>query len=269
MNKYTILAIDVDGTLQNSKRQITEHTRNTIIRAQEQGIKVVISSGRPTYGIAPLAEELELSRFGGYVLAFNGGEITEWASKRIMYEETLPAKYLPFIYSRVKENGFEILIYHDDHIVMEDASNEYARFSSSRNKMVILQVDSFLDAITYPVHKCLIVGNPERLEKFEAMMKNEIGGELNICRSEPFFMEVTPPHIDKAKCLSILLDKIGMNREQLIAFGDGFNDKSMIEYAGMGVAMGNAQQPVKEAADFVTLTNDEDGVAFAIEKFCL
>ena len=60
-----------------------------------------------------------------------------------------------------------------------------------------------------------------------------------------------------------------MNREQLIAFGDGFNDKSMIEYAGMGVAMGNAQQPVKDAADFVTLTNDEDGVAFAIEKFCL
>ena len=109
MNKYTILAIDVDGTLQNSNKCITEHTRNTIIRAQEQGMKVVISSGRPTYGIAPLAEELELERFGGYVLAFNGGEITEWATRRKMYEETLPSKYLPFIYNRVKENGFEIL----------------------------------------------------------------------------------------------------------------------------------------------------------------
>ena len=269
MNKYRILAIDVDGTLQNSKKQITPHTRETIIRVQEQGMKVVISSGRPTYGIAPPAEDLELERFGGYVLAFNGGEITEWATRRKMYEETLPSKYLPYIYKRVKENGFEILIYHDDHIVTEDANNEYAMFSSSRNRMTIQQVDSFLDAITYPVHKCLIVGNPERLEVFEAKMKDEIGGELNICRSEPFFMEVTPPHIDKAKCLAILLDKINVPREELIALGDGFNDKSMIEYAGLGIAMGNAQQPVKDAADFVTLTNDEDGVAYAIEKFCL
>lgn len=269
MSKFKIIALDIDGTLQNSAKQITEHTRNVIIRAQELGVKVVISSGRPTYGIAPLAEELQLARYGGYVLAFNGGEITEWSTKQQMYEETLPAEQIPYLYKSAKDNGYEILIYHDDYIVTEDKTNEYANLSSTRNRMAIHEVPSFLDTVNYPVHKCLIVGNPNSLGILEEKMKGEKTGILNICRSEPFFMEITPPHIDKAKCLAILLDKIGMKREDLMACGDAYNDKTMIEYAGLGVAMGNANDIVKEVADYVTLTNDEDGVAHAIERFIL
>jgi len=269
MRQYKLIALDVDGTLQNSKKQITEHTRDIIIRAQEQGAKVIISSGRPTYGITPLAQELEFDRFGGYVVAFNGGEITEWKTKTQMYEQTLPPNVIPQLYKSTKDNGFDILVYHGRNIIIEDASNQYAQLSSGRNKMEIKEVESFINEVTYPVHKCLIVGDPDKLGVFETTLKAEMEGIVNICRSEPFFMEVTPLHIDKAKGLSVLLDKIGISQTELLACGDAPNDKTMIEYAGLGVAMGNAHECVKDVADFITLSNDEDGVAYAIEHFVL
>ena len=92
------------------------------------------------------------------------------------------------------------------------------------------------------------------------------GRKINVFRSEPYFLELVPQGIDKALSLSVLLENIGMTREEVIAIGDGYNDLSMIKFAGMGVAMGNAQEPVKKAADYITLTNDEDGVAEAIER---
>ena len=100
-------------------------------------------------------------------------------------------------------------------------------------------------------------------------MFEHLNGKMNVFRSEPFFLELVPMGIDKAKCLAILLEKIGMTKDEMIACGDGFNDLTMIQYAGLGVAMANARDVVKEAADFVTLSNEEDGVAFAVEKFYL
>lgn len=269
MQPYKYLALDVDGTLQNSSKQITEHTRETIIHAQEMGVKVIISSGRPTYGCAPLAEELQLEKFGGYILAFNGGEITEWATKKQMYEKTVPAEHIPLLYHNAKDNGYDILVYHGNEIIIEDATNKYANLSSTRNRMKIHEVTSFLDAVQFPIQKCLIVGEPDGLCILEEKMKAEFEGKLNVCRSEPYFMEITPSNIDKAKCLAVLLDKIGAKREELIACGDAPNDKAMIEYAGLGVAMGNAHDSVKEVADFITLTNDEDGVAHVVERFII
>jgi len=269
MQKYKIIAVDVDGTLQNSKKQITDRTRKTIIRAQESGVKIVISSGRPTYGIAPLAKELEMERFGGYVLAFNGGEITDWQTKQQMYEQTLPPDVIPQLYQRAKDNGFDILVYHGNTIVIEDATNQYALLSSSRNRMTINQVSSFVDEVTYPVHKCLIVGNPEKLGEFEVRIKKDMEGVVNICRSEPYFMEVTPLNIDKANGLAVLLQKIGISPAEMMAFGDANNDMSMLQFAGMGIAMSNANDDVKAVADYITLSNDEDGVADAIERLCL
>ena len=105
------------------------------------------------------------------------------------------------------------------------------------------------------------------LEGILPQMQKEFGDVLNIFRSEPFFMELTPPGIDKAKSLGRLLDITGIKREEFIACGDGFNDVSMIEFAGLGVAMANAQDAVKAVADEITLSNDEDGVALIVEKY--
>ena len=129
------------------------------------------------------------------------------------------------------------------------------------------KVDNFLEAIDFPVAKCLIVGEASRLMLLEKEMHEELKECMGVYRSEPYFLELVPKGIDKAQSLAVLLEKIGATCEEMIAIGDGFNDKSMIEFAGLGVAMANAQEVVKQAANYITLSNEEDGVAAVVEKF--
>ena len=110
------------------------------------------------------------------------------------------------------------------------------------------------------------MGNPEKLALLEREIAEHLKGVMSVYRSEPFFLELLPLGIDKADCLDAFLKQIGYSQEDLMACGDGYNDLSMIRYAGMGVAMKNAQKEVLEAADYVTLSNDEDGVAAAVEQ---
>nr|HPH64060.1 HAD-IIB family hydrolase [Paludibacteraceae bacterium] len=130
-------------------------------------------------------------------------------------------------------------------------------------------VDDFVETVTEPVTKCLMVGDGDYMAKVEKEMNDMFGDRLNVYRSEPFFLEIMPQHVDKAFSLSKLLEHLGLTKEEMVACGDGFNDLSMIKYAGLGVAMGNAQPVVKESADYVTLSNDEDGVASVVDEFIL
>ena len=135
--------------------------------------------------------------------------------------------------------------------------------------MEIKKVDNFLDAVRHPIAKCLIVGEPTRLAVLEKEMYEHLKDRMGVFRSEPYFLELVPKGIDKAMSLSVLLSKLGITQAETIAMGDGFNDLSMIRFAGLGIAMANAQLVVRENADFVTRSNDEDGVAYAIGKFIL
>ena len=135
--------------------------------------------------------------------------------------------------------------------------------------MKIKKVDNFLKAINHPIAKCLIVGDPTRLAVLEKEMYDHLKDRMGVFRSEPYFLELVPKGIDKARSLSVLLKEINMKKEEMIAVGDGFNDLSMIQYAGLGVAMANAQPVVRENADYITLSNDEDGVAAVVEKIIL
>ncbi len=264
---YKILVLDLDGTLTNSKKEITEHTRHTLIRAQEQGLKIVLASGRPTYGIVPLAEALRLDEFEGYILSYNGGQIIDWTTKEVMYEKVLDPQVYPYLYRCAKENDFVILSYKDEYIVSEDAGNPYVQHEAFLNRMSSVTVPRFLDTINFPVPKCLIVGDPEPLAALEQKMRQDLEGQMNVFRSEPFFLELVPQGIDKAKSLAVLLEEIHLKREEMIAVGDGFNDLSMIRFAGLGVAMANAQEVVKQEADYITLSNEEDGVAAVVDRF--
>ena len=265
--KYKFLVLDLDGTLTNNKKEITEHTLRTLIEAQKRGVKIVLASGRPTYGIAPIAEKLELKKYGGYILSYNGGEITNWQTGELMYENVLEDDVLPYLYQCAKENNFAIVTYKDKYVLTEHPNDEYVLKEAILNVMETKKVDNFLEAIDFPVAKCLIVGEATRLAELEKKMYEALKDRMGVYRSEPYFLELVPKGIDKAQSLAVLLDKVGIRREEVIACGDGFNDLSMIRYAGLGVAMQNAQPVVREAADFITLSNDEDGVAHVVERF--
>lgn len=267
--KYKLLVLDLDGTLTNSKKEITPRNKEVLLQAQRQGVRLVLASGRPTYGIAPLADELQIDRYGGFVLSYNGGEIIDWKTKEMLYANVLPDDIVPQLYDSAKQHGLAILSYDEADIVSEHPDNEYVRKEAFLNKMHIRASKDFLSDIRPPLAKCLIVGEPDKLAGVEAELAARMEGTISVYRSEPFFLELVPLGIDKAQSLSTLLDKLGLKREEMAAMGDGYNDLSMIRFAGLGIAMANAQEAVREAAGHVTLSNDEDGVAVAVEKYIL
>lgn len=267
--KYKLLVLDLDGTLTNTRKEVTEHTRTTLIKAQEQGLKIVLASGRPTYGIAPLANLLQLDKYEGYVLSYNGGEIIDWKTGELLYKNLLDPEVLPYLYQCANDNHFAIVTYDGEYVLTEYPDDEYVLKEALLNVMKIKKVDNFLKAVQHPIAKCLIVGEPTRLAVLEKEMYNHLHDRMGVFRSEPYFLELVPKGIDKAQSLAVLLKEIGMTKDEMIAVGDGFNDLSMIKYAGLGVAMSNAQEVVKENANFITLSNEEDGVAHVVEKFIL
>ena len=183
-----------------------------------------------------------------------------------MYKNLLDHDVLPYLYECAKKNDFAIVTYDGEYVLTEKPDDEYVLKEALLNVMKIKKVDNFLDAVKHPIAKCLIVGEPTRLAELEKEMYEHLKDRMGVFRSEPYFLELVPKGIDKAQSLAVLLKEIGLTREEMIAIGDGFNDLSMIQYAGLGIAMANAQEVVKENADFITLSNEEDGVAYAAGK---
>ena len=134
--------------------------------------------------------------------------------------------------------------------------------------MKFKKVSNFVDYVSdYNLNKMLMTAPPEKAEILVEELKERFKDVLSIYRSEPFFIEIMPKNVDKAASLDIMLTSLGLTKDDAICCGDGFNDKSMIEYAGIGVAMENAQPAVKEVADYITKSNDEDGIVHVIDKF--
>lgn len=270
IHPHKLIAVDLDGTLVRSDQSLSQRTVDTIIRVQEMGVKVAVASGRPTYGTARVADTLRLQDFGGYVISYNGGEIYDWRTKERLHAQTLDKDVIPYIYTYAREHETPIMTYVGKEVVSEVEDNEYILYSSMRNGMSIRKVNNFVKAVQEAdVVKCIIVGAPTLLPALEAELQDSLKGVAGAFRSEPFFLEIVPKGIDKRKGLAILLDKIGMRREDLLAFGDGYNDIPMLQFAGTGVAMGNAAAEIKQAADMVTRSNDDDGIAELLEKIYL
>lgn len=266
---YRMIVLDLDGTLTNRNKEITPKTKEALFELKRQGGVIVLASGRPTYGIMPLARELELHKTGGYVLSFNGGRIIDCSTGQTVFAKELPVESNETIIRLSKEHGVNILTYEDDLIITPDASDEYVKKEAAINKLEVKEIKDIESYVTFPVVKFLMLEEGDILQNVEPKVKAFLGRDYSVYRSEPFFLEVLPKGIDKAASLERLLARLGMSREEMIACGDGYNDLSMIEYAGLGVAMENAVLPVKKAADYVTLSNNDDGIAHVVEKFML
>ncbi len=271
-----VLALDLDGTLTNDQKQITPRTRAALDAALDAGVMVVLASGRPTAGIAPLARELALGAPGraGAILAYNGGAIVECgengAPGRILWQQQLPAGMIPALCAFAAEQNVAIVTYNDEGIVTERPDDPWAQKEGFTNKLPMIKVDSLPAYVNYPVNKMLITLDPIRLPQVQRAGEARFAGQLDLYPSSPFFIEAVPLGVAKDRSLAALLEHRGLGRENLMACGDGMNDRSMIRLAGVGVAMANAVRPVKAEADYVTQAdNNHDGVAEAVERFIL
>ena len=264
---FRAIALDLDGTLTNHDKVVTPRTRQALLKAQEQGAIIILASGRPTYGIVPVAECLELEKRGGYILSYNGGNIVNAKTGEKLFSQFLPDAVIPILYKYAKEKNHALLGYAGNEIITEMPDDQYVKEESRINKMNIRKVDNLLDALEPHPTKLLMTGDPTDMIKAEEELVEILGEKMDIFRSAPFFLELVPKGIDKAQSLLRLLSKINLTPADLMAFGDGYNDLSMLKLASVGVAMANAAPEVRADADYVTLSNEEDGVAEALLHF--
>ena len=265
--KYKMIALDLDGTLTNSDKIVTPETKEALFRFQEDGGRIILASGRPTQGIVPIARELKLEQYGGYILAFNGSRIMNCTTGEVLFNQTLKMEEVTKLHELTVKYGMNILTYEGDTIYTENGDDEYAKIEQKITGMNMEQVPNIAQALNKPANKCLMTGEPSKLLKVEPLIKEAMAGKIEVYRSQDFFLELVPKNVDKAASLHSLLTQLGMTEKQLIACGDGFNDLSMIQFAGLGVAMSNAHKDIQKQADYVTLSNDEDGIAHVLEKF--
>lgn len=268
--KYKLLVLDVDGTLLNDEREISKRTLAALLKVQQMGVRIVLASGRPTYGLMPLAKTLELGNYGGFVLSYNGCQIIKAQNGEILFERRINPEMLPYLEKKARKNGFAIFTYHDDTLITDSPDNEYIKNEALLNNLKIIKEDEFSTAIDFAPCKCMLVSDKEEaLIELEQHWEKRLAGTLDAFRSEPYFLEVVPCGVNKANTLGALLEHLEVTREEAIAVGDGVCDVTMLQLAGMGIAMGHSQDSVKVCADYVTASNEEDGVALAVEKLIL
>ena len=268
--KYKLLVLDVDGTLLNDEREISKRTLAALLKVQQMGVRIVLASGRPTYGLMPLAKTLELGNYGGFVLSYNGCQIIKAQNGEILFERRINPEMLPYLEKKARKNGFAIFTYHNDTLITDSPDNEYIKNEALLNNLKIIREDEFSTAIDFAPCKCMLVSDKEEaLIELEQHWEKRLAGTLDAFRSEPYFLEVVPCGVNKANTLGALLEHLEVTREEAIAVGDGVCDVTMLQLAGMGIAMGHSQDSVKVCADYVTASNEEDGVALAVEKLIL
>lgn len=262
-----VLVLDIDGTLTNSQKEITDNTRRAIWDAVMRGHKIMLASGRPTPGMYRYERELELARYGGYLLSYNGARIVECRTGEVVYQRTLPLGLLPGLYRYARQHHMGLVTYLGDVIISAFEPDEYIQWEAKINGLPIRVVDHFVEFVDFDIQKCLMTAPGEQAAVYERELQEKYGQMASIYRSEPYFVEVMPRDVTKASSIEKMLPVLGVDREHVICCGDGYNDISMIRYAGLGVAMANAQAVVKEAADYITASNDEDGIVQVIQKF--
>ena len=268
-----VLALDLDGTLTNDQKEITPRTRAALDAALARGVTVVLASGRPIAGVTPVARALELGQPGraGAILAYNGGAIVDCGpGHRVLWQQVLPAPMVPALCRFAAEQNVAIVTYNEEGVVTERPGDPWAQREGFTNKLPMIEVADLAAYVNYPVNKMLITLDPVRLPHVLRAGAERFAGQIDLYPSSPFFIEAVPLGVAKDRSLAALLDRMGLAPRQLMACGDGMNDRSMIRYAGVGVAMANAEGPVKAEADYVTAAdNNHDGVAEAVERFIL
>lgn len=277
MSNIKVIIMDVDGTLTNSKKIITEKTKDALIKAQEAGVLLILASGRPTSGLMDFARELKMEENHGLLVAFNGAKVVDCQTNEVLFNETMSVEQGQAVLEYMKKFDVKPMIDKDDYMFVNDVFNNeinhngktinIIQYEARGGKFKLCEKDDLAAFADYPLHKILTAGNPEYLKDYYKEMMEPFKDKLNCVFTAPFYFEFTAQGIDKAKALDTVLTPMGYKKEEMIAFGDGHNDASMVKYAGIGVAMANSVDDLKAVADEVTLSNEEDGIVYTLSKY--
>lgn len=263
---YKLIAVDMDGTLLNEKKEVSNKCRKLISKLMEDGKKVVLATGRPLKGILPYLQTLDLLKENNYVVTYNGALVQSARGDEILYNKPLSLDSYKELYVVSKELGVNIHAL-TDKSVLTPKNNPYTGIEASINQIPIIEGPIEDVDINTNIVKVMFIDDPKKLDAIIPLIPQWVKDKYSILRSASIFLEFLNKSVNKGVGVSIIAKKLGIKPEEVICVGDAGNDIAMIEYAGLGVAMGNATEEVKLAADYITLSNEEDGVAHVIEKF--
>ncbi|HEY8392665.1 MAG TPA: Cof-type HAD-IIB family hydrolase [Capillibacterium sp.] len=262
---YKLIAADVDGTLLDSKRNLTPETIKAIREAVAAGVIFTICTGRPIQGVEPIIEKIGLDL---PFITYNGAMIVTGKSRKILYAQNMRGEDVIPVYRLGKSLRTTVILWVNNQFYVsplgQDANN-YGEITRTQP----LPVENLDELIARGVTKILFYDDPEKINRWLETIGPAVPPTVNYCTSQPFLLEFFDHEVSKGNALARLGAYYGLTREEIIAIGDGQNDLSMIKYAGLGVAMANADPAIKEEADYVTSSNDENGVAHVIYRFCL
>ena len=265
---YKLIAIDLDGTLLNEKKDISNRCKEDIRKLRDKGIRVVLATGRPFDGILPYINELDLLDENDFVVTYNGALVQNTNADKVLIKRPLSLDSYKELYNLSKELGVNIHALTESS-VLTPRNNPYTRIESTINKIPIIEgriedIDSSTNII-----KVMFIDDPKKLDDIIPLIPQWAKEKYSILRSASIFLEFLDKGVDKGVGVSLIARQLGIEAEEVICIGDADNDIAMIEYAGLGVAMDNAIDDAKSVADYITLSNEEDGVAHVIEKFLL
>ena len=272
MKMMKVIAMDMDGTLLNSQKRISPRTKEALIRVQEAGVMLILASGRPTSGLMEFAAELGMERHHGLLVSYNGSQVVDCETGKVLFNQAMSVEEGKAVLEHMKkfdrvrpmiDRGRYMYVtnVYDQYIMVNGKKFNVMEYESRGGNFNLCEERDLAAFVDFPLNKILTTADPEYLKAHYKEMMEPFKDQLSCMFTGPFYFEFTAKGIDKARALGAVLEPMGYKREDVMAFGDGHNDASMLEYAGYGVAMANGGEELK-----VTASLDEDGIALTVER---
>lgn len=260
-----LVAVDMDDTLLDDTLHVSQPTCEAIAKAQEQGVIVTIATGRMFSSVVPFAKQLNIEV---PVISYNGGMVRYTTSREMVFHQSLDEISARRIVEIFRERGWYLQSYMDDVLYVVERC-EKARFYEDLLGIKAVAVGNEFYNMKHEPTKMLSLAEPHEIQEIQQVIDKELGAKIFSTTSKAHFLEITHPEVNKGRALAVLAEKLSIRQEEIMAIGDSNNDYPMIQYAGLGVAMGNASDRVKGIAQAVTADNNHHGVAEAIKKYVL
>ena len=263
---YRLIALDLAGTLNNDQKVITPATLDALLAAQKAGIRLVLPSARPSPGLFKERDILQMQQFGGILMSYNGGRIVDAATGSVLFETSMDIEQTKQVLRFLQKLPVTPILDDGVQFYVTDKNGYKVDYECANNHMTCTEVPDLADFLTFAPVKILMSAKEEEILDIQQKIRENLPATLTVVQTAPFYLEVIPQSINKGQGIRDICTVLGISPAQVISFGDAENDIPMLRAAGMGVAMGNAAQKVREAADFVTLSNNDDGIAYALER---
>ena len=261
-----LIALDLDGTLNNDQKQITTKTLAALMEAQRRGVRLALASARPSPGLFRERDILRMQDFDGILMSYNGGRITHAASGEVLFETAMEQRRAKQVLRQLEQLPVTPILDDGKRFFVTDTDGYKVAYECQNNQMTCTQVENLADFLYFSPIKILMSVLPEQLKEVQARIAAQLPEELTVVQTAPFYLEVIPRSIHKGQGIRDICRVLDIQPGEVIAFGDAENDIPMLREAGIGVAMGNASEAVKAAADHITRSNNEDGIAAALER---